>query len=54
MEKNVAEDLLSQFEVEMGLKTAETAGIQSASKSLGPELASAELEKLPDIEKITQ
>ena len=36
MEENMAEDLLSQFEVEMGLKTAETAGIQAGPKSLGP------------------
>lgn len=54
MEKAMAEDVLSQFEVEMGLKTAETAGIQSASKSLGP----AEPEKLPEVpetpEKLTQ
>jgi phage shock protein A len=54
MEKALAEDILSKFEVEMGLKTAETAGIKAASKSLGPELG----EKLPEIpeapEKITE
>lgn len=52
MEKALAEDLLSKFEVEMGLKTAETAGIQAAAKSLGPE------EKIPEVpavpEKITE
>ncbi len=42
MEKAMADDLLSKFEVEMGMKTAETAGIQAASKSLGPE------EKVPE------
>ena len=36
MEGAMAEDLLGQFEVEMGLKTAETANIQSAVKSIGP------------------
>jgi len=36
MEETLAEDLLSQFEVEMGLKTAETAGIKPAAKELGP------------------
>jgi len=53
MEKAMAEDILSKFEVEMGLKTAETADIQAASKSLGPELA--EPEKVPDVpEKISE
>ena len=36
MEGAMAEDLLGQFEVEMGLKTAETSDIQSAVKSIGP------------------
>lgn len=56
MEKVLAEDLLSQFEVDMGLKTAETAGIGQAQKSLGPEEDLAE--KLPQIpetpEKLVQ
>ncbi len=51
MEKAMAEDLLSKFEVEMGMKTAETAGIKEASKSLGPQVE----EKLPDIpDKLTE
>lgn len=36
MQEAMAEDLLGQFEVDMGLKTAETANIQSAVKSIGP------------------
>lgn len=36
MESAMAEDLLGQFEVEMGLKTPETADIKSAVKSIGP------------------
>ena len=30
-----AEDLLRQFEVDMGMKTPETAGVQEQAKSLG-------------------
>ena len=52
MEKAMAEDLLSKFEVEMGMKTAETAGIQAASKSLGPEEKIPEVPEVPD--KITE
>jgi phage shock protein A len=48
METAMAEDLLSKFEVEMGLKTAETAGIQNASKSLGPEEKIPEVPEVPD------
>jgi len=36
MEEHMAEDLLGQFEVEMGLKTPATANIGSAVKTLGP------------------
>jgi hypothetical protein len=36
MEAAMAEDLLSKFEVQMGLKTAETADIKGSNKSLGP------------------
>lgn len=50
MEEAMAEDLLSQFEVDMGLKTAETAGIEGSDKSLGPEIP--ELPEVPD--KITE
>jgi hypothetical protein len=44
MEEALAEDLLGEFEVEMGLKTAETADIQSAVKSIGPVDTAAETE----------
>ncbi len=37
MEESMAEDLLNQFEVEMGLKTPETANIESFKEELGPE-----------------
>ena len=52
LEESMAEDLLSQFEVDMGLKTAETAGITAMDKSLGPEEVSEELPEMP--EKITE
>ena len=48
MEEQMADDLLSEFEVEMGLKTAETADIESAAKSLGPELSETEEEVIPE------
>ena len=55
MEESMASDLLSEFEVEMGLKTAETADIQGSKKSLGPEVpeTSEEEQLLEDIEKET-
>jgi len=37
MEESMAEDLLASFEVEMGLKTPETADIKTDFKKLGPE-----------------
>lgn len=37
MESAMAEDLLSKFEVDMGIKTPETANIQMTTKELGPE-----------------
>ncbi|NUM52208.1 MAG: PspA/IM30 family protein [Candidatus Hydrogenedentes bacterium] len=37
VEEQQAEDLLRQFEVDMGLKTPETAGIQPREKTLGSE-----------------
>ena len=37
MEETMAEDLLQQFEVDMGLKTPETAGVQDEEKTLGKE-----------------
>lgn len=52
MEASLAEDLLSKFEVEMGLKTPETAAIAPATKQLGPEVAAGEAAKTP--EKVTQ
>ena len=39
MEEAVAEDLLTQFEVDMGLKTPETAEIKPDVEKLGPEEA---------------
>ena len=49
VEAAMAEDLLSRFEVEMGLKTPETAKIDATTKELGPEQeaekALAEFEK---------
>ena len=47
MEQALADDLLSQFEVDMGLKTPETAGIATSSKSLGPEVPHDD--RLPDV-----
>jgi hypothetical protein len=37
MEEAMAEDLLTQFEVDMGLKTPETADIKREVEKLGPE-----------------
>jgi phage shock protein A len=55
MEKALAEDTLAQFEVEMGLKTAETAGIKAADKSLGPEISEKAIEPVPEVpEKLTE
>jgi len=52
METAMADDMLAEFEVQMGLKTPETAGIAQSSKSLGPEVAQAA--ELPDVpEKLT-
>ena len=54
MEESLADDLLSEFEVDMGLKTAETADIESAAKSLGPDLEESAEELLPEEpEKVT-
>ncbi len=51
MEASMAEDLLNQFEVEMGMKTPETADIQSGVKALGPEDTQTETEKEPEVEE---
>lgn len=48
MEEAMAEDLLSQYEVDMGLKTAETADISASDKSLGPEVTEAQAVTEPD------
>jgi phage shock protein A len=40
MEESLAEDLLTQFEVDMGLKTPETAEIKTEKAKLGPEESS--------------
>ncbi len=53
MEAAMAEDLLGQFEVEMGLKTAETADIQSAVKSIGP-VEGSESTASVEAEKVTE
>jgi phage shock protein A len=45
MEKVQAEDLLSQFEVEMGIKTPESAKIKESSKALGPEVEAVDEEE---------
>ncbi len=37
MQESMAEDLLSRFEVDMGIKTPESANIQAATKAIGPE-----------------
>ncbi|MCC6487465.1 MAG: PspA/IM30 family protein [Candidatus Hydrogenedentes bacterium] len=54
-EESEAEDLLRQFEVDMGMKTPETAGVQEQAKSLGqaqPETTEQQREDaLKDIEK---
>jgi phage shock protein A len=48
MEKVLAEDLLSKFEVDMGLKTPESADIPLTTKELGSEAA------VEDPEKVTE
>ena len=40
MEESLAEDLLTQFEVDMGIKTPETAEIKTEKEKLGPEESS--------------
>ncbi len=54
-EQSEAEDLLRQFEVDMGMKTPETAGVQEQEKSLGQTQEEATPEQredaLKDIEK---
>ena len=53
MEKAMADDLLSQFEVDMGLKTPETAGVKPQEKTLGEEASTPEEreEALDEFEK---
>jgi hypothetical protein len=36
MEKNLAEQALREFEVQMGMVTPETAGVKETAKELGP------------------
>ena len=51
-EASMAEDLLQQFEVDMGIKTPETAGVTPQEKSLGQEASATQREDaLKDIEK---
>ena len=53
MESAMAEDLLTQFEVDLGLKTPETAGVEPQEKTLGQEEQTAEQREqaLKDVEK---
>jgi hypothetical protein len=39
MEKSMAEDALTQFEVELGLRSPETTKLADAAKDLGPAVA---------------
>ena len=48
MEETKAEDLLSQFEVDMGLKTPETAGVKPQEKTLGEKQAEASVQQKED------
>ena len=51
-EASEAEDLLQQFEVDMGLKTPETANVQQQEKSLGGTVSATEQENaLKEVEK---
>jgi phage shock protein A len=51
-EASQAEDLLQQFEVDMGLKTPETANVQQQEKSHGTTVSATERESaLKDVEK---
>jgi phage shock protein A len=52
LEASQAEDLLAKFEVEMGMKTPETANIEPVMKDLGPEVSSGG--GSPEKEKQTQ
>jgi phage shock protein A len=58
LEESMAEDLLAEFEVEMGIKTPETAAIKSGVKALGPEEAIKEVEEgekpVMEKEKVTE
>jgi phage shock protein A len=54
MEAAMAEDLLSKFEVDMGLKTPETANIPLTTKELGPEQLDRGERALEELEKTAQ
>ncbi len=55
MEEAQAEDLLNEFEVELGIKTPETAAIQTGVKALGPEMEMDDEQKdAPIEEKVTE
>lgn len=51
MEETMAEDLLTEFEVEIGLKTPETTEIEASTKALGPEAEETEA-KLPEVPEV--
>ncbi len=54
MEAALAEDLLSKFEVDMGIKTPETANIPLTTKELGPEQLDRASMALEEPEKSTE
>lgn len=54
VDEQMAEDLLSKFEVDMGIKTPETASIKASSKELGPEETAVADEALDQFEKETK
>jgi PspA/IM30 family. len=53
MESSMADDLLTKFEVDMGLKTPETANIKPVTKALGPEATTIK-KKTEEPQKQTQ
>lgn len=50
LEEHMAEDLLSKFEIEMGLKSPETANIKASVTGLGPEETEQEEEVVEETE----
>lgn len=54
MEAALAEDLLSKFEVDMGIKTPETADIPLTTKELGPEQLESASKALEEPDKLAE